>query len=542
MKLALIPAISAIALAAAPQPAAAQDADEQRERRVEVEPYIEASQILTAELSPGDEVVTYTQLAAGVDASVTGRNNGGSVSLRVEQNIGYDDDSLDSTSLSGVARGYATLVPNTLTVEAGGLAATTRIDGNGGTSLNPIAGDDGESTIYSGYVGPNLTTRAGPAEITANYRFGYTRVESPDVLVIDPAAGPIDVFDESTTHSANARIATGPRDPLPVGVGVGGGFFQEDVDNLDQRVRDAYVRADVTVPLSPTFAVVGGVGYEDVEVSSRDALLGDDGLPVIDSNGRFVTDTSEPRRIAFETDGLIWDVGVVWRPSTRTALEAHVGRRYDSTTYYGSFAWAPNRRSSVNVSVYDAVTGFGGTLNTALANLPTDFTAARNALTGDLTGCTVGEQGANCLGGVLASVRSSIFRSRGVSASYSRSIGRMDAGVGIGYDQREFIAAEGTILAIANGVTDESYYATAFLSGDVGNAGSFNTSIYANRLESGFLNAGDLTTYGASAGYGHQLGSNLSARAAIALDHLDSDIDDEDLTAASALLGVSLGF
>src|SRR5690606_39092115 len=122
-------------------------------------------------------------------------------------------------------------------------------------------------------------------------------------------------------------------------------------------------------------ALVGGVGYEDVEVSSRDAVRDADGIPIVGSDGRFVTDDSVPRRIAYEASGLIWDVGVMWRPSTRTALEAHVGRRYDSTTYYGTFAWAPNSRSSVNVAVYDTISGFGGLLNTALASLPTQFTA-----------------------------------------------------------------------------------------------------------------------------------------------------------------------
>ncbi len=89
----------------------------QRSSRVRIDPYIEVSQIGVAELSPGDDVVTYTQIAAGVDASVTGRNNGGSVSLRYERNIGYDDDALDSDTLTGIARGYASVVPGALTID-----------------------------------------------------------------------------------------------------------------------------------------------------------------------------------------------------------------------------------------------------------------------------------------------------------------------------------------------------------------------------------------------------------------------------------------
>ena len=85
-------------------------------------------------------------------------------------------------------------------------------------------------------------------------------------------AQPVDLFDDSVSHSANVRAGTRPGQPgLPVGLGVGAGYYQEDISNLDQRVRDAYVRGDVTVPVTPTLAVVCGAGIEDVEVSSRDA-------------------------------------------------------------------------------------------------------------------------------------------------------------------------------------------------------------------------------------------------------------------------------
>src|SRR5690606_6402017 len=130
------------------------------------------------------------------------------------------------------------------------LAARTRVDGNGGATLNPLVGDDSESRIYSAYAGPNLHTRAGDVEINANYRIGYTRVEAPDAVVVTPGAAPVDVFDESVVHAAGFHVGTRPGEPLPVGLGVGGGWVQEDVSNLDQRVQDRFVRADVQVPVS----------------------------------------------------------------------------------------------------------------------------------------------------------------------------------------------------------------------------------------------------------------------------------------------------
>lgn len=536
-------AVTALALVATPaiaQEASAPGASGSG-RAVEVSPYIEVSQVVLAELSPGDDVLTYSQVAVGVDAVLAGRNSGGSVSVRYERNISYGDDQLDSDTVSGIARGYVSIVPQSVTFEAGALASRTTVDGSGGTSINPLVSQDQESRIYSAYAGPNVHTRAGDIHVNALGRVGYTKVETSSAVVTTAGAQPLDVFDDSVTYQGEVHLATKPGEPLPVGVAVGGGIYQEDISNLDQRVRDIHWRSDVTVPVSPTLAVVGGVGYEDVEISSRDALRDTNGVPIVGSDGRLVTDKSAPRQIAFDVDGLIWDAGIIWRPSRRTSLEAHVGRRYGSTTYYGSFAWAPSAQSAVNISVYDGVTGFGGVLTNSLAALPTEFEATRNALTGDFSGCVAGDDGASCLG-IFGSVRSSTFRGRGVQASYSRQMGRYSASVAAGYDRRKFIAAPGTFLAAANGVTDESYYVTTSVSGELGANAGFTVGSYVNWFESGFANGGDVVAMGSSASYRRTLGQNLSARAAVSLDYLDSDVSAEDIKAASALLGLRYDF
>lgn len=509
-------------------------------RRTTIEPYIEASQIFVWELSPGDDVVTYTQLAAGIDASIAGRNNGGTVSLRYERNFAWDEGASDSDTITGIARGYASIVPRILTVEAGALASRTRVDASGATVINPVIDGDFTSQTYSAYAGPNLRARVEDVDVSANYRIGYTRVEAPDIVT--GAGTAIDVFDESVTHSATLRAGTRPGDPFPVGVGIGAGYFQEDIGNLDQRVRDAYVRGDVTVPISSALALVAGAGVEDVEVSSRDALRDAAGNPVIGPDGRLVTDPSSLRRIAYEADGLIWDVGVIWRPSRRTALEAHFGHRYDSETFYGSFTWQPDRRSSLGVGVYDGISGFGGRLTNALAILPPDFDVIRDPVTGEITGCIDPTGGASCLDALLGSVRSAVFRSRGVAAGYSRQVGRMTAAFGAGYDNRRFIAAPGTVLAPANGVEDESWYVTANLRGPVGRRGSFTLNSYASWFDSGVTDAGDVLALGTSAAYSRELYRNLSARAAMALTMLDSGVSEGDIRAASALLGLRYDF
>ena len=539
------------ALVAMPAPAFAQerpvdgnDASEARssERGVDVAPYIEASQVVSAQIEPGDDVVTYTSLAAGVDAGFGGRYSAGSVSLRYERRIGYDDDVADTDTLTGVARASMAVAGPSLTVEAGGLASRTRVEGTGATSIGAFGGDDDStSQLYSVYAGPAFQTEVGVAQVTGGYQLGYTRVESPDVLPVAPGAEPVDIFDESVTHRAGVRAGVAPDTVLPVGLGVGAGWNRQDVSNLDQRIDDAYVRADVTVPVSPNVALVGGVGYEDVEVSNRDAVRDADGVPVRGPDGRLVTDNSSPRQIAYETDGLIWDAGVLWRPSRRTSLEAHVGRRYGSTTYYGSLTYAPRANIGLGVSAYDAINSFGGQVTGALADLGTDFDAFRNPITGDLGGCVLGVEGDNCALARLGSVRSGVFRNRGISVSLGGSAGRNSYGIGAGYDRRSFIAAENTVLASADGVVDETFWVAAYAARQLDRQSQISFGGSASLFQSGYDAGTESLGYSLSGAYNRNIVEGLTGTVALGLDGITRE-DLPDYKAASALAGLRYTF
>ncbi|WP_404480860.1 preprotein translocase subunit YajC [Novosphingobium sp. BL-52-GroH] len=510
-------------------------------KRVDIVPYIEIDQIVSAELSPGSEVLTYTQAAVGVDAAISGRNNGASVSVRYERQFGWGKNARDGDAISGIARGYTTIVPG-VTLEAGGLATQANV-GNGGSALAGSGiNDKYKTSIYSVYAGPSVTTRAGDLDVSANYRAGFTKVEQSDALR-DSTGASVDIFDKSVTQMADVQAGFAPGTVLPVGVGAAGSFYQEDISNLDQRARDMQVRGLVTVPVSRTVQVVGAIGYEDVEISSRDALRDEDGIPVVGSDGRYVTDKSQPRQMAYDVSGLIWDVAVMWRPSRRTSLSAHVGRRYGSTSFGGTLAYAPNDRSQLSISVYDNVGGFGGQLNRAIDQLPDDFQVVRDPITGELRGCVASLDGGNCLSGALGSVRSAFFRARGVSANYSMRIGRLNAGVGLGYDRRNFIAARNTILASADGVIDENYWLTAYVSGELGRDAGWSTSVYANWISSSDPLLDNVNGYGASASYYRMFGPRLRGTIAVGIDGTSSNrpaID--DLWTASALAGLRYSF
>jgi hypothetical protein len=510
----------------------------------EIAPYIEADQVVTAELQPGSDVVTYTDVAAGVDASVVGHYSAASASVRYEYHFGEGAGEPDSDTVSGVARVSYAVVPHAVTIEAGALASQSRVTSSGGSFGGTLAHDISDtSQIYSGYIGPSVETQVGDLQVEGHYRFGYTKVQEPDAVVVGTTGVvPVDLADESTTHNAQARVGVRPYTVLPVGLGVGGMWNEENVSNLDQRVRDRNVRGDVTVPVNPTLAFAGGVGYEDVEVSSRDAKRDTAGNPVIGADGRYVTDKSAPRLIAYQTDGLIWDVGVLWRPSKRTSLEAYVGERYDSTTYYGNFAYAPNTRESVNVSVYDGITTFGGVISDRLSGLPAEFTAVRNALSGDVGGCVSSLEGGSCFGGALGSLESAAFRSRGASASYAVKLGRTSAGIGFGYDRRRFIAAPGTVLASADGVVDETWWGAAYLSRELDARSSIHFSATETLFDSGFAGGGGRAFgYSATLAYYRHLIAGLSGTAAVGLDGVTQETL-PDIVSASALLGLRYGF
>jgi hypothetical protein len=531
------------ALAALALPAAAAAAEDGPDTAsgTSVTPYIEAVQVLSAQLEPFNDTVTYTALAVGVDAQVVGRTSAASVSLRYERRIGWDDDTLDGDTISGVARAGIALAQG-VTLEAGALASRSRVEGDGAITSGGFAGiDDSTSQIYSGYIGPSVHTMSGDVEIEGHYRFGYTRVEEPDALVLAPGAQPADFFDESTTHNAYLRAGVRPDVVAPVGLGIGGGWNEQNIDNLDQRIRDRYVRADAILPVSPSLAVVGGVGYEDVEVSSRDAVRDTLGNPVIGSDGRFVTDHSAPRQIAYQTDGLIWDAGVMWRPSRRTSFEAYVGHRYGSMSYHGSFSYEPNSHESMYAVVYDNVTSFGGALVNTVAGLPSQFNAFRNPISGQIGGCVASLQGGSCFGGSIATVNAAVFRNRGAAYGYSADLGRTQVGAGVGYDRRKFIGAAGTVLGTSNDVVDESIWAAIYASTELDARSSVTANANMSWFESGLALSDDITGYSASLAYDRDLIRGLSATAAVAFDGVSRE-NLEDFMAASALVGLRYSF
>jgi hypothetical protein len=107
-------------------------------------PYLEVSQVVSAELDSGD-VLTYTSVAAGVDAQIRTRRVTVSLGYRYQRNIEWEGDVGDTDIHSGVALVNAQIVPGRLQFDAGALATRT---GGEGRALG-VTDRDASVEVYS---------------------------------------------------------------------------------------------------------------------------------------------------------------------------------------------------------------------------------------------------------------------------------------------------------------------------------------------------------------------------------------------------------
>ncbi|MBO9694952.1 MAG: hypothetical protein J7499_02015 [Sphingopyxis sp.] len=509
------------------------------QRQIAVSPYLEVDQVLTADLKNGGDVLTYTNLAVGVDAAIVTNRAELAGTVRYEHRIGWNRDLGDSDTVSGLLRGRIEAARG-LNLEGGALATRTRADRQGAASGLLIGDASNVANLYSVYAGPTFARRIGGLDVGAGYRFGYTKVDIDEPAVLSPGSQPQDIFDSSTNHVAWASVGARPGD-LPFGWQVSGGYEREDASQLDQRYEGKYARADVTVPIGPTVALLGGVGYEDIEIGQRNPVVDANGVPVRDAGGRFITDKSSPRQLSFDTDGLIWDAGVMWQPSRRTSLTARVGRRYGDTIYTGSFTYRADHATTIQVGVYDGLSSLGRGLSGGLAALPTQFDPIRNPISGDINPCVFGQQGGGCLSNQLGNATSAQYRSRGVQATLSSRYGRWSYGVGVGYDQRKLLAPLLSPIGNLNGIKDENYYLFVSAGRQLDADSDLTVSGYVNHFENGAPGASDVQSAGLTTAYSRRFWRGLTGTAAASVNAFDQEGFNSQLI-GSALVGLRYNF
>ena len=524
----------AAAFAAGPAPAA--------QSTTRITPYIEVQQVLDADLNGGGETLTYTQVSAGVDASISSKRVTATINYRYDRRIPWNHHLNNENVHTGLARASVVAIPNTLTVEAGAIATRARSDIRGAAPVFFTGDNSNVSQVYGFEAGPSLTTHAGPVEIGANYRLGYVKVDETSGVALPTGQPRIGTLDSAVSHDATASVGM-PSGDLPFGWTVSGGYSRETTHQLSQRFEQKYVRGDVVVPVAPTLALTGGVGYEAIKISQRAILRDAAGAPVLDSHGRYKSDKSTPRLLAYDQTGLIYDGGVIWKPNRHTTLVARAGHRYGGTTFTGQLDWRTGKRSGLQVSVYDGIESVGRLLTQNLNSLPTTFELQRNPLLDTVGGCVFGTTPGTggCLNDAFQSLNGANFRNRGVTALYSVGRGPWTFGVGGGYARRKYIApVQGNFFTV-NGLKDESWIVQGNAARQLSPNSGINGAIFADWYKSGIAGANDVSSVGGTASYYHTFGRRLTGTASAGIYSYDqSGID--NVVSGQLLLGVRYEF
>jgi len=470
--------------------------------RVDVEAYVEVDAGVSAELGEGgddllgEDVLTYTSVAAGVDGQVQTRRITANFGYRYERRFELNGDLPDTDIHDGIAQVRADVVPGIVSVEAGGIATRT---GGDGRALG-VSDREGTSQVFSGYAGPTLTTRAGPVAVNAFYQLGYVNVDD-DTLAGD--VGPEGSFD-ATVHLAGASASMAPG-TLPFGWDVSVGHISESSSDFDTEFESQFIRGDAVLPVNPALALTAGIGYSRASASQSDFLRGPDGAPVIDENGDLVADPSRPRLTGYDEKGVFADAGFIWRPTPRSELQLRAGINDDGEpTVAGSASFQIGRFFGFGFTLYDEDTTFGSSLVRKLRDLPDSFKIRRDPLSGGLTpGCVFDEEKPGqgvCLSPTLQSISRAAFRSRGGSVTFSGNGRIWSWGGGITYGRRDFYLPDDPIFENAFAPADQDLALFGNVSRRLGRDANLGFDGYLSIYDSEAASS-DVTTIGGRATY-----------------------------------------
>jgi hypothetical protein len=511
--------------------------------RTEVHPYLEVQQVVNADFSGSGDVLTYTSVGAGVDATIETRKVHATVNYNYQRSFGWKKGSGSSGSHEGIAAARIDVIPDTLAIDAGAVATRSHGDVRAAVPGVRNSNDRNLADVYSAYAGPSLSTHAGNVAVTASYHLGYVKVDDQDIARTSVAGRPrVDRYSSSTVHQADVSVGMDPGH-APVGWTVAGGWVHEDMNRFKSKYDGKYARADVVVPVSGNVAVTGGVGYEDIKSSQQDIQRDAAGLPVVTPSGNVVADPSKPRLTTYDDDGLIWDVGVIWRPSPRTEAQARFGHRYGSNTYTGSFRTQLSPRYGLSAMVYDNVSSFGRLLVQDLNEMPRSFNIRRNPLFSGIGpgGCVFGSKAGTgtCFDDALQSAANFNFRNRGANAMISGGEGPWTLGIGAGYASRRYFAPRNTSFVL-DGVTDQSVTLDMVASRELRNAG-YDIETFAGWYDSGLAGEPNSFTTGLNFSYYRSLmGDHLQGNLAAGVYNSDAGTDNS--TVGSLLLGLRYTF
>jgi len=501
--------------------------------RTTITPYIEVQQVFSADLSGHQQdAVTYTGAAAGIDITLDGPKLHGQIDYRYDHYFAWSKKYGDSDIHNGLASVSYQPTPE-ISLNAGGIA--TRARGTlGQQTPGFLLGDlDNTTQVYAVEAGPSYAGHLGDLSLNADYRFGWTKsTDGQNGFDLGPGQPVLQDNFTTTDQVLDAGIGMKPgTGTLPFGWQLSGGWNQDNVHFLDARLRGYFGRLDITLPVSDTLALEGGAGYENNRASQAAILTDADGNAILTDKRHLQADKSKGRVLSYDQDGLIWDIGVLWRPSARTTLEIRGGRRYGETVVTGRFSDQLSPNSSIEVVAYDDIESFGRQLTSEVGALPTSFNSFAPAIPTTLSGCVFGSNGGQgaCIP-ALQSVNSNFYRSRGVYASYSGSRGQLVYGLGIGYDNRHYLAPDfGPQVVTLDGQNDQSVTVDGVLVRKLSPVSSLTLNALAAWYDSSAFDSHSYYSYGAAASYNRSFSNHLSGSATVGVFSGSGGDSDDDV-------------
>lgn len=398
--------------------------------KVEFHPQLEVRQSWSEGVSSENGFIT--TISPGADISFDSRRVSGGITYNYERRIGIETRVIDRDRHNLVARVNANIIDDFLSLDTGAVATRLVRDLRGPLSLNPEQDGQNLSDVFNVFVRPTVTRPLGNlARFTASYEFAYTDIND----IADPFAAGGTGFDgdlslgsvaDSTQHNVNVSIASLPNSGQ-LTWSLSGRYGRENIEVLSEQTEVYSGTLDLEYALTRKISLLGSAGWEST-FDDRDAPLTDQlGQPVFDDNGDFIVDSTAPRTVVFDQEGVIWDVGVRINPNQRTNLVVRGGERYGDLIWSVALNYQPRPGLTLVGSYNQSVDTFGRLLTQNVNGVPETFIVNRNRVSGLFLGGIFPVQG--LINGFPSSnfsaVNNSVFRVRSGS-------------LGVTYDRRKF--------------------------------------------------------------------------------------------------------
>jgi hypothetical protein len=206
----------------------------------------------------------------------------------------------------------------------------------------------------------------------------------------------------------------------------------------------------------------------------------------------------------------------------------------------GARARAPSSRRAP--AGYDSVGTFGTSIVDNVANLPENFTANRNPLTGAFDGCVFGADPGTgiCFDQALQSLSSATSRSRGANVSLSGSSGPWDFGAGAGYSRRRYFDFVSGRIETIDPITDQSVSLNAGVGRRLSRFSGMSLDAVASWYDSGRAGTNPMFSSGLTGSYYRSIFmERLQFHAALGIYYVDGLIAS---TVATGLVGLRYNF